>query len=351
MSSKIVVRHVTEHILLDGDLAVADVAEIIAGRQMIQYVGIVPVSVNYHFSRKCNKTCTFCFHTEKSSAVAKDHEWKKALKTLKEAGMRKINFAGGEPFLYQSLLQRMVEYCKKDLQLEAVSIISNGTVITKNRLEQMAPYIDVLGVSCDSFNEKTNEEIGRGTGDNVNKLFEVREWCRELNIKFKLNTVICTLNWEEDMAARIAELDPFRWKVFQVLVVGGENDGTAPQTEREKNLQKRTADATKLLISREQFDRFCDKHKHLECFVPEPNELMASSYLILDEFLCFLDKGSGKEKQSACILDVGVEAALKQIRWDQVAFENRGGLYDWSKDGAGDIEEGGCGKLPQQLTF
>jgi radical S-adenosyl methionine domain-containing protein 2 len=28
------------------------------------------VSVNYHFTRKCNKTCKFCFHTEKTSHVA-----------------------------------------------------------------------------------------------------------------------------------------------------------------------------------------------------------------------------------------------------------------------------------------
>ena len=25
--------------------------------------GKVPVSVNYHFTRQCNKTCGFCFHT------------------------------------------------------------------------------------------------------------------------------------------------------------------------------------------------------------------------------------------------------------------------------------------------
>ena len=57
------------------------------------------VSVNYHFTRKCNKTCKFCFHTEKSSHVATEEEMKRGLRLLKEAGMRKINFAGGEPIL------------------------------------------------------------------------------------------------------------------------------------------------------------------------------------------------------------------------------------------------------------
>ena len=29
----------------------------------------VPVSVNYHFTRKCNYSCGFCFHTAKTSYV------------------------------------------------------------------------------------------------------------------------------------------------------------------------------------------------------------------------------------------------------------------------------------------
>ena len=63
-----------------------------------------PISVNYHFTRKCNKTCAFCFHTEKSSDVASQADMARALTLLKQAGMRKINFAGGEPFLYPDLL-------------------------------------------------------------------------------------------------------------------------------------------------------------------------------------------------------------------------------------------------------
>ncbi|KAH3716536.1 hypothetical protein DPMN_059260 [Dreissena polymorpha] len=30
---------------------------------------VVPLSVNYHFTRKCNYTCGFCFHTAKTSFV------------------------------------------------------------------------------------------------------------------------------------------------------------------------------------------------------------------------------------------------------------------------------------------
>ncbi|CAK4033675.1 related to Radical S-adenosyl methionine domain-containing 2 [Lecanosticta acicola] len=306
-----------------------------------------PTSVNFHFTRKCNKTCVFCFHTEKTSHVASEEDMKRGLKLLKEAGMRKINFAGGEPFLYPKLLSMLCQYCKEDLKLESVSIISNGTKITQNWLQKNAKYIDVLGVSCDSFDEETNIQIGRGTGENVKMLFQIRKWCEEYNIKFKLNTVVLRWNWQEDMAGTIEQLRPFRWKVFQVLPVGGENDASKAETE----LDKRKRNVKDVLITDEQFASFCERHKHLDCFVPESNDLMASSYLIVDEYLRFLDKGSGDEKASSSILDVGVKKALSEVTWDQKAYMERGGMYDWSKEIGGGEEEGCSGGIPKDLEW
>lgn len=294
-----------------------------------------PVSVNYHFTRKCNKTCKFCFHTEKTSHVATKNEMMRGLTLLKKAGMRKINFAGGEPFLYPEKLGWLCQFCKQGLGLESVSIITNGTKLTERWLDKYGEFVDVMGVSCDSFNEETNIAIGRGTGKNVEQLFRIRDWCRKLGIKFKLNTVVCKYNWQEDMAAIVEELDPQRWKCFQVLFVEDENDANTADTENDK----RKRDAKGLLISDEEYEAFCAKHRHLPSFIPEPNEIMASSYLILDEYMCFLDKGKGKEKQSSSILDVGVAKALDEVKWDQDAFVKRGGLYDWSKE----AQEGVCG--------
>ncbi|KAI1308516.1 hypothetical protein F5Y03DRAFT_350014 [Xylaria venustula] len=300
-----------------------------------------PVSVNYFFTRKCNKECGFCFHTEKSSYVASEEDMQKGLRLLREAGMKKINFAGGEPFLYPEKLAMLCRFCKVDLGLEGVSIITNGTKVTRQWLVKNGRWVDVLGVSCDSFNEQTNIAIGRGTGENVTQLFRIRDWCRELGIKFKLNTVVCSHNWEEDMASIVTRLDPFRWKVFQVLFVEGENDAK----EEDTRLNKRKRNARTLLISDEQYETFCDKHKHVRGFIPEPNSVMASSYLLIDEFFCFVDKGAGVEKQSRSILEVGVQQALSEIFWDQDAFNARGGIYDWTKNASAgeDDASGGCG--------
>lgn len=298
------------------------------------YTKHCPVAVNYHFTRKCNKTCGFCFHTATTSYIEDTKKAKRGLLLLKRAGMRKINFAGGEPFLYPKFLGEMIDFCKKDLRLESVSIVSNGSLIKESFLQKHGANIDILAVSCDSFNEKTNIEIGRGSGDQVPQLYKIAAWCQKYGIKFKLNTVVCRLNYMEDMNAHIERLQPFRWKAFQVLIVAGEND--TDDTLR---------DGRKFLITDEQYALFCRKHNHHPSFVPEPNHLMAKSYLILDEYMSFLDR-DGREP-SRSILEVGVQQALRSVFWDEKAFKDRGGVYDWSRLDQGE----GCGEHQQVLDW
>ena len=92
----------------------------------------VPVSANYHFTRRCNYECGFCFHTTKTSYILPLEDAKKGLLLLKQAGMRKLNFAGGEPFLYPKFIGELAKYCKDDLHIESVSIVTNGSLVKPN---------------------------------------------------------------------------------------------------------------------------------------------------------------------------------------------------------------------------
>jgi radical S-adenosyl methionine domain-containing protein 2 len=281
----------------------------------------VPISVNYFPSRKCNYTCGFCFHTDTSSYVLPIDEAKRGLRLLREAGMRKLNIAGGEPFLYPHLLTELLRYGKEELAIESISIVSNGSKIREKWMRDNCQWLDILAVSCDSFNQETNKRIGRGEdGGNVFRLFRIADWCREYGVKFKLNTVVNAHNWDENMVTNIERLAPFRWKVFQCLLVAGENDD-----------ETRKRDARTFLVTDKQWRTFCDRHEHLLCYVPEDNKSMASSYLNLDEYMCFLDKGDGMLTKSESILKVGVKEAMKQVVWDKTSFVKRGGIYDWGR--------------------
>jgi len=299
-----------------------------------------PVSVNYHFTRKCNYSCGFCFHTAKSSFVLSLDEAKKGLLLLKESGMRKLNLAGGEPLLrtYHEFVGELIRYAKEDLQLESLSIVSNGSQLSEAWFEQYGKHIDILAISCDSFHEEVNKRIGRGAGNHIRNLLKAKDLCQKHHIKFKINTVVNMYNWEEDMNERITELQPSRWKCFQVLKIEGENAGQ----------QGEARDVTPFLISSDQWEAFCKRHQHQASFVPESNEAMKDTYLLMDEHMRFLNCTKNRKDPTESILKVGVKEALQQSGWDDEGFLSRGGVYSWTK---ASIEPTGCGSLPKELEW
>ncbi|KAF9564150.1 radical SAM enzyme [Agrocybe pediades] len=235
-----------------------------------------------------------CFHTELTSHIEPLDEAKRGLRLLAEAGMKKINISGGEPFLKPKFLGEIIKYCKKDLNLESTGIICNGSKVTEKWLDEYGQYLDIMGVSCDSFDDETNMRIGRS---------EKKKTVHTRNMNYG-----------------IEELAPFRWKVFQVLLLEGENKGP----EALRNAQNMT-------ITDEQFKAFLARHQSQKCLVPEDNKAMESSYLLVDEFMRFLNCEGGKKVPGRSILKVGVEAALKEAGWHTETFVERGGIFEWER--------------------
>lgn len=57
--------------------------------------------------------------------------------------MEKVNFAGGEPFIVKrgAYLGELVRFCKDDLQLPSVTVVSNGSLITEKWFEKYGEFI------------------------------------------------------------------------------------------------------------------------------------------------------------------------------------------------------------------
>ena len=273
--------------------------------------------INWHFLRSCNYNCKFCFHTAKTSHVVSLEQARKGLRKLYQKGMTRINLSGGEPFLKPKFLGQVCEFCHSELNIR-VSIVSNGSKIKKSWLKKYGDFVDVLAISWDSFNENTLKTIGRmekKKGRHTKQLKRISSWCKEYNIKFKINTVLCSANKNETMVKEIKELNPCRWKVFQCLLIHGENAGEGA-----------IRDAKEMVVSRKEFDDFIKRHKEIKCLVPENNECMRNSYLILDEYMCFLNNTEGDKRQTVNILD-NTEEALTDSGFDSTRFKNRTGEW------------------------
>lgn len=250
----------------------------------------------------------------------------KGLTLLRDCGMQKINFTGGEPFLHAStMLGPLVDYCKFKLELECVSVVSNGSLITKEWIRDHTSAVDIIAISCDSFKKDTNRIIGRGDGNIVDIVARVSNWCAKYNILFKINTVVNSFNWKENMNDGIKHANPFRWKCFQLLILKGENSAHHYSFRN----------ASKYTITEHQFQVFLDTHYSQSGLIPENNKLMVSSYFLLDEQMRFLNCTQGVKMPTKSILEVGVENALKDSGFDQDSFYKRGGIYNWTRDARG----------------
>ena len=208
----------------------------------------------------------------------------------------------------------------------ATSIVSNGSLISEKWFQMYSKYLDILAVSCDSFDDECNRNVGRTNGYNSHSqifhVYRIRHLCYQYGIIFKINSVVHAYNYQEDMTCAIERFEPVRWKVFQCLLIEGENMGGNGEL----------LDARQLAVTDEQFQEFSRRHQHLKCFVPESNIAMRSSYLILDEHMQFLDCSKGRKDPSPSILDVGVEAALDKNGFDEEMFFRRGDQYKWTKN-------------------
>ena len=118
----------------------------------------------------------------------------------------------------------------------------------------------------------------------------------------------------------VRKLDPIRWKVFQCLAIEAENLGEGALRQVEP-----------FLVTEEEWQTFLATHQEISVLVPESNDKMRNSYLILDEYMRFLDNTEGRKEPSKSILDVGVQAAINRAGFDEAMFLERGGKYQWSK--------------------
>lgn len=290
---------------------------------------VLPPSVNFHLWEPCNMRCHFCFATfqdVRATVLPRGHLPRaQALEVTRLLAQRfdKLTFVGGEPTLCPWLLELMQETKAAG---RTTMLVTNGSLLTPERLHVMRGALDWLTLSIDSAQEATHVSSGRavkGRALPVEHYIALADAARACGMRLKVNTVVTTLNVEEDMRALMLRLRPERWKIFQVLPIAGQNDGVEP-----------------LLVSHQAFAAFVARHSGLESFgvqrVPEDNSAMTGSYAMIDPAGRFFDNVTGRFRYSAPILEVGIDHAWSQLPFDFDRFSARGGVYNWKKEGRTD---------------
>jgi radical S-adenosyl methionine domain-containing protein 2 len=286
--------------------------------------GGLPETINIHLTRTCNFGCQYCyaeFAECASSRIPLDQlqriaEAISSAARLPHGRVRKVNFAGGEPMIYPKLAD-IIEFCK-NLGL-VTSLVTNGALLKERVIARLCGSLDICAVSVDSGKAETNDVIGRcGKGFRPDAQFYLglAQRIRDAGMRFKVNTVVNRLNLSENLGELVALLLPFRWKLFQVKEVIGQNDKTF----------------TELAISVAAFEDFVarnrDRLPSSVAVIPETAEEMTASYAMIAPNGCFFDSSRGHHHYSRPILQAGIMEAFQEVAFDAEKFVKRGGSYE-----------------------
>lgn len=271
-------------------------------------------TVSFHIVKPCNMKCKFCYATFEDMHVGTQMSLEDASKIVNKlslAGVQKITFAGGEPMLYRHI-KEIIRYAK--LLGLTTSIITNGSLLTPDLLSEMAPHLDWIGVSIDSLDPEIQRQIGRVSHNPIN-YYDLIDNIKMRGYRLKINTVVNRYNRNENMNNFIQWANPDRWKVFQTLPVKGQND-----------LQFEEIKCTDV-----DFKRFIQDHRHQQSIVPENNEAMTGSYLLVDPLGRLFENSNGEHTYSDSLINYSANHCLSQINLNRERFEKRGGIYDWKQ--------------------
>lgn len=235
--------------------------------------------------------------------------WRPVLNYLKSQGVEKINIAGGEPFLYPDLNDLCM--LLKTMGFKT-SIVSNGSRITEQKLDEIHPYLDWLGLSIDSPDERDEISIGRCAAgiNHLENIKNVAEIAHRYGIKIKLNITAVRKSIDKDFRSFIESVAAERVKVFRALTLKGANDDVQDTWS----------------VSDEEFESFREKHASMPGIVFEDNSDMIGSYLMFDPLGRWMVNKGGEKRflPFESLIRNGMESELETSK-----YYARNAIYDW----------------------
>lgn len=292
-----------------------------ASRHIAEAPPGVPRSVDLHLTHQCNYSCRFCYFTRDGHLASVpigqepslDLEAFRSLqRILTSAGVERITYAGGEPTISPHLWSLISDWHRlHGGDRQRVMIVTNGTGLSELRVRLVRDAIAAIKLGGESNDDTVEAALGRSRGNHVQLLIDRADMLHRLGIEVQLNSVVCSLNKDEDLTPLVRRVSPRYWKLHQFLPVPGQNDSAIEQ----------------LQITEKEFRRFQENHAHLrDLMVAEDNDLMRGSYAMVDPLGRFFQSTpEGYVRSRHSMLEVGVEAALAEIGLDWGRYNRRGG--------------------------
>jgi radical SAM protein with 4Fe4S-binding SPASM domain len=120
-----------------------------------------PRSAYLHVTQRCNLNCVGCYSFDDYRNTLLDPTFEqltKAISELAKVGVKSLVISGGEPFLREDLPE-LLAYAKTVKDIETITVATNGTRISREALERLAPLVSRISVSFDGSSALSTAHI------------------------------------------------------------------------------------------------------------------------------------------------------------------------------------------------
>lgn len=190
----------------------------------------------WNVTTRCNQCCKYCHRFLNLNDLSVEDN-KKILNNLIESGIKEITWTGGEALLLDGIDELLEISYNNGIKNK---LITNGMLLTINRLNKIGKYLDSITLSIDSIDDEINSEIGRGI-NHFNVIKNILDYVNNLNIKVRINSVVCSynLNTFDNLINFLNNYNIHSWRIFKFMplrnkAIENKNDFNITMDEYEK---------------------------------------------------------------------------------------------------------------------
>lgn len=170
----------------------------------------------WNITARCNQACKYC-HRFLYPKDLNFNEYNKILDNLINSKVSDITWTGGEALLVENIEKLLEKSYKSGIKNK---LITNGKLLTNEKIDKVYKYLDSITLSIDSINPITNKNLGRGE-EHFYEIKSILDYIKEkkYDIKIRINSVICKQNINEILSLTnfLNNYNIYSWRIFKFM--------------------------------------------------------------------------------------------------------------------------------------
>lgn len=170
----------------------------------------------WNITARCNQNCKYC-HRFLNILDLTYAENLNILNNLENSCVTSITWTGGEALLLNGIDDLLKASYDKGIKNK---IITNGKLLTRERIDKIYKYLDSITLSIDSINDDTNDSLGRGR-NHFEEIKEILDYIKEkkYDVKVRINSVVCKNNINDfaELTSFLNNYDIYSWRIFKFM--------------------------------------------------------------------------------------------------------------------------------------